>query len=274
MNESKDYLKDTTYELFIGALSWLSIINLVLFVVISTPDLKIIILIINGGLSLIFMADFCYRLFSARSKSVYFLRQWGWADLLASLPILGSIGCIFRILRVVRLRRAFGTKRMIKNFLSNRSGSVLLSMLFLMILVLEFGGLAMLSAEGKSQSANITNASDVLWYIYVTVTTIGYGDQYPVTNAGRMIGVVIMTVGVGLFGTLTAYLAKFFIKPEASEADEPVQSAASPDDLKAQIEEIKQMLQASEKANNELKTRIEDLDNFIRTNTTNSKDAS
>jgi len=267
MNEIRDELKDTTYELFIGALSVLSIVNLVLFVVISIPDLKGIILILNGGMSLIFLADFFYRLLSARSKPRYFLRQMGWADLLASVPVLGAnILCIFRILRVSRLRKKFGTRRMIKDFLANRSGSVLLSLLFLMILVLEFGGLAMLTVESNSPYANITNASDVLWYIYVTVTTIGYGDEYPVTNAGRMIGVVIMTVGVGLFGTLTAYIAKYFIKPEDSEADEPVQSSATPADLNVQMQEIKQMLVASEKTNAELKARIEDLDNFIRTN--------
>jgi voltage-gated potassium channel Kch len=272
VNEVRDEMKDTTYELFIGALSVLSIVNLVLFVIVSIPDLKGIILIINSGMSLIFIADFCYRLFSARSKSVYFLRQWGWADLLASVPVLGTnILCIFRILRVVRLRRKFGSKRMIKDFLANRSGSVLLSLLFLMILVLEFGGLAMLTVESKSPYANIMNASDVLWYIYVTVTTIGYGDQYPVTNAGRMIGVVIMTVGVGLFGTLTAYIAKYFIKPEDSQADEPVESSASPDDLQIQMKEIKQALLAYEKTNNELKTRIEDLDNFIRNDVKKTK---
>jgi voltage-gated potassium channel Kch len=269
VNEVKDELKDTTYELFIGALSVLAIVNVGLFYFISMPDLKGIILVMNTALSLIFLADFFYRLLSAHSKSAYFLRQMGWGDLLASLPFLGfKVLCIFRILRVVRVRRAFGTRRILRNFLSNRSGSVLLSMLFLMILVLEFGGLAMLSVEGKSPSANIKNASDVLWYIFVTVTTIGYGDQYPVTNTGRIIGVVIMTVGVGLFGTLTAYLAKFFIKPEAGEADVPGQPSASSDEIRGQMQEIKQMLQASDQTNQELKARIEDLDDFIRKNTT------
>jgi hypothetical protein len=272
VNEVRYELKDTTYELFIGALSALSIFNLVLYVVISISDLKGIILIMNSILSLIFLADFFYRLFSARSKSGYFLRQMGWADLLASLPLQAAkILCIFRILRLVRLRRAFGTKRMIKAFLSNRSGSVFLSLLFLMILVLEFGGLEMLLVESKSPYANIKNASDVLWYIYVTVTTIGYGDQYPVTDTGRIIGVVIMTIGVGLFGTLTAYLAKFFIKPNDNEAEEPVQSSVSSDDLKGQMQEIKQMLLDNEITNNELKARMEELDNFIRTNATKSK---
>jgi hypothetical protein len=271
VNEVKDEFKDTTYELFIGAASILSIINLVLFYFFPTWNLRGITLVINSGLSLLFLLDFLFRLLSARSKAEYFLRQMGWADLLASLPLMGTnILLIFRILRIYRLRKAVGTKRMLRSYLGNRSGSVLLSLLFLMILVLEFGGLAILTVESRSPDANINNASDVLWYIYVTVTTIGYGDQYPVTNAGRIIGAVIMTVGVGLFGALTAYLAKFFIKPEDEQAEATAQPSTSLGDLQEQMQELKQMLLDYKKVNIELKTRIEQLDDFIRNHTLKS----
>ena len=75
-------------------------------------------------------------------------------------------------------------------------------MISLALLLLEFGAGLTLSVELQAPDGNIKDASDALWYVYVTVTTVGYGDRFPVTNAGRVLGVVIMTVGVGLFGTL------------------------------------------------------------------------
>jgi voltage-gated potassium channel len=110
--------------------------------------------------------------------------------------------------------RLYGTDHLVREFLGNRGSSALLTLLFLMIVVVEFGALAILIVEKRSPDANITNASDAVWYLYVTITTVGYGDRYPVTNAGRIIGVVVMTMGVGLFGTLTGFLANFFLAPK------------------------------------------------------------
>jgi hypothetical protein len=72
----------------------------------------------------------------------------------------------------------------------------------------------------------------------VTVTTVGYGDRFPVPNSGRIIDVVILTLGVGLFGTLTAFLANDFVQPGSEHADQPGARAALPDDLKVQMEEM------------------------------------
>lgn len=258
MESKPNELKNTTYELFIGALSVLSIINLFLYYLLPNPDISAVVLIMDGVLSLIFLSDFSYRLFTADSKSDYFFRQMGWADLLASMPAPQfKILRVFRILRVYRLGKAYGGSRMVKEFFANRGGSALLSMIFLMMMILEFGGLAMLSVESRSADANITSASDALWYVYVTITTVGYGDQYPVTNLGRIIGVLIMTIGVGLFGTITAFLANIFVKPEDHEPAGPAGPSVAPADLMAQMEEIKNMLLAYEKTNTDLQAKIE-----------------
>ena len=63
----------------------------------------------------------------------------------------------------------------------------------------------------KDPNSNIKTAEDALWWAYVTITTVGYGDKYPVTTEGRLIAVVLMTGGVGLFGTFTAYIASWFV---------------------------------------------------------------
>ena len=96
---------------------------------------------------------------------------------------------VFRLVRVARLLRARGGRLIGRSLLRNRAGSALLSLLLMGILVLEFGSLWMLALEQYAPDANITTASDALWYAIVTISTVGYGDQYPVTNEGRILGV-------------------------------------------------------------------------------------
>jgi voltage-gated potassium channel len=113
----------------------------------------------------------------------------------------------------LRLLREFGLRRVWQQALHDRAGSALLVVLFLVIVLLEVGSALELAIESRAPGGNIKNASDAIWYTYVTVTTVGYGDRYPVTNAGRVVGVLIMTIGVGLFGTLTGFLANAFVSP-------------------------------------------------------------
>ena len=168
----------------------------------------------DGLLSLVFLIDFLVRLRRAPSKSGYFFRGFGWADLLASLPFPQvKVLRIFRLVRVVRLLRRYGLKKIGRNLIKDRAGSALLSLLLIGVLVLEFGSLLMLGLERNVPGANITTASDALWYEIVTMSTVGYGDLYPVGNPGRELGAFIIVIGVGIFGTLTGYLANLFLSP-------------------------------------------------------------
>src|SRR4051794_27630466 len=141
-------LKNTGYEIFIGILSILSIVNLVLLLAISDDALDTVLFAINAILSGIFLIDFLYRLFTAESKSDYFFRGFGWADLFASLPFQRvKILRIFRLARVFRLLREYGIKNIARSLLRDRAGSALLTLLLMGILVLEFGSLTMLHIE-------------------------------------------------------------------------------------------------------------------------------
>ena len=218
---AKGELKGTGYEIFIGVLSILSILNLfLLYLVQDDENLQRILWTMNAVLSGIFMIDFTYRLVTAESRSTYFWRRFGWADLLASLP-LAQLKALraFRLVRVIRLLRELGPRTVLRALVDERANSALLTLLLLGILVLEFGSLAVLNVEQGVEGANITTASDALWYTIVTISTVGYGDQFPVTNAGRVIGSVIIVVGVGIFGTFTGYLANAFLSPRR-RADE------------------------------------------------------
>ena len=198
-DRARSELKSTGYEIFIGSLSVLSIVNLVLLYAIEDDALDTVLYLMNAILSAVFLIDFTFRLFTAESKRHYFFRMFGWADLLASLPFQqAKVLRIFRLVRVFRLLRAYGVRNIVRSLLAARASSALLTLLLMGILVLQFGSLEMLHVEQDAPGANITTASDALWYVIVTISTVGYGDRYPVTNEGRVIGSLIIVVGVGL----------------------------------------------------------------------------
>ncbi len=250
-------LKNTGYEIFIAILSVLSIVNLVLLYAIEDANLDTVLAAMNALISVIFLGDFAYRLFTAESKSNYFVRQFGWADLLASLPVAQvKILRVFRLVRVFRLLRAHGARRIVRSLLENRAGSALLSLLLMGILVLEVGSLEMLNIEQYAPDANITTGSDALWYVIVTISTVGYGDRYPVTNGGRFFGAVIIIIGVGIFGTFTGYLANLFLAP--SKKSPTVDAPSTPTDLRAKVAELQALVTQQQ-------TAIDDIDRLLPT---------
>jgi voltage-gated potassium channel Kch len=237
-------LKNISYECFILALSITSVANIVIWYLIRQPEVEVVITSIDVLLSFIFLGDFAYRLFSAPTKRRYFVRQLGWLDLLSSLPFpQAKVFRLVRVGRVVRLLREVGPHRFFVAVLRDRASSALFVVLYLAILLLEFGATLILAIELQAPDGNIKNASDAIWYTYVTVTTVGYGDRYPVTNAGRLVGVLIMTVGVGLFGTLTGFLANAFVSPKQESTDSAAATDASAD-VRAELAEIRRLLEA------------------------------
>lgn len=221
MARAQGELKGTGYEIFVGVLSVLSIINLVLMYAIRDAALDTVLWVMNVVFSVIFLADFAYRLATAPHRGAYFFRHFGWADLLASLPFPQfKILRLFRVVRVVRLMRDVGPRKLWRTLVRDRAGSALYALLLMGVLVMQFGSLTILYLEESAPGANITTASDALWYTIVTISTVGYGDRYPVTNPGRITGAVIIVVGVGIFGTFTGYLANLFLSPRKDDEGE------------------------------------------------------
>ncbi|WP_137845042.1 potassium channel family protein [Microbacterium sp. 2FI] len=224
-------LKNPAYEIFIGILSILSIANLVLVLVFAAdPSLQLILSVMNALFSAIFLGDFIYRIATAPSAGRYFFRGFGWADLLASLPFPQlKILRLFRLLRVVRLLRDLGLRAIWTILIHDRANSALMTLLLMGVLVLQWGSIGVLAIEEDADGANITSASDALWYTMVTISTVGYGDQFPVTNAGRLIGTLIIVVGVGIFGTFTGYLANLFLGPGRAKDETDAEGDADTD---------------------------------------------
>jgi voltage-gated potassium channel len=102
-------------------------------------------------------------------------------------------------------------------------------------------GVLVAELERGSADANIHSIPDGLWWAVSTVTTVGYGDAFPTTGAGRGIAVVLMLVGVGLFGLLAASLASFLI--ERGQREEVSPEDVGLEDIAARLDRIEQLLQ-------------------------------
>jgi Ion channel len=114
-------------------------------------------------------------------------------------------------MRAVRIVRRLGGPRVFGELRAGLASGTLYLVVFLGLLTLEVTGLLELRFEEDAPGANITTAGDALWWGYVTATTVGYGDQFPVTTGGRIVGVGMLTVGVALFATFSGFLANLFL---------------------------------------------------------------
>jgi voltage-gated potassium channel len=179
------------------------------FEVLAKPDqaLMQVVKFVSEGIFVLFALDLFLRLFLSR-KELLSLSSWGlflktnWLSLLAlAAPMLRSLA-LLRFLVVLRG---------IAPFIQSRVSRLVFYIGVAFPLVIYTASIAVLEAEQGSQDATITSFSDALWWSLVTVTTVGFGDEYPVTAQGRLVGSVLIFVGIGLFSTFTALIASWVL---------------------------------------------------------------
>jgi voltage-gated potassium channel len=183
-----------------------------------SPETSKLLRDIDHAICVIFFIDFLTRFFSAKDKLEYM--KWGWVDLISSIPIFDIflVARLFRVVQLLRVLRAFRSMRMIiKYYFKDKVKGAFTSVGIIAILMVIFSAITILDVEKHAPNSNIKTAEDALWWAYVTITTVGYGDKYPVTTTGRIIAVGLITVGMGLFGTFTAYIASWFVEKREEE---------------------------------------------------------
>ncbi|KQY56331.1 ion transporter [Nocardioides sp. Root140] len=150
------------------------------------------------------------------------------------LDLLVVVLPILRPLRLLRLVKLLGV-------LNRHAGSSLRGQVIVYVtggtgLVLFVAALAVLDAERGAEGANIGTFSDALWWAMTTVTTVGYGDQFPVTTTGRFVAGGLMVAGIALLGIVTASFASWLLD-RVSEVEEE-SNAVTRRDLRALTREI------------------------------------
>jgi voltage-gated potassium channel len=201
------------------------------------PEMKNLLHDIDSFICLIFLGDFFHRFYRAPSKW-RFLR-WGWIDLLASIPTLDAFrsGNIFRIVRIFRILRAFRSLTILLEYLlKNRLQNTFATVAAISCLIVMGGSMAIFNLEKDNPSGNIKTASDAIWWSIVTITTVGYGDRYPVSDPGRIVAAFLMIAGVGLFGTFTGFVASMFVEPDIKREENEIKNLSR--EIRALREEV------------------------------------
>lgn len=153
-----------------------------------------------------FLIDVARRYLSAADKIGFW--KWGIVDLISAIPFITVLryGRIISAARIMLSARSSG--KGLGFFFPSRAGSTLLLAVSMLFTGTIFSSVMVLHFERGAESANINTYFDALWWAAETVSTVGYGDVYPVTMGGKIVAMVLMMCGVGMFSFRRLYLPR------------------------------------------------------------------
>ncbi len=192
----------------------------------------------------LFFLDFIVSLRQAQNKWRY-LVTWGWLDLLSSVPAIEvlRLGRTARIARIIRVLRGIRAARVLSLFImERRTQSTLLAATFLSIVLVAVSAIAVLHFEAPVDG-NIKTGEDAIWWAMSTITTVGYGDKYPLSSEGRALAIALMVAGVGMFATLSGVLASWFLAPAQAQREDELAA------IRDELSQLKQLLVALDQQN-------------------------
>lgn len=196
-------------------MAWLAMLFLIVFtgVVVWTemPSwMRIVCAVIQVVIWVVFFTDLMVRV-SLADRRV----RWLLTHPLDVLAVLWPAFRPLKILAVIGDRRFRADKAVVRTTRAVVVASVLLIWVC---------SVAVLAAERGQVGSSIENIGDAVWWAFVTIATVGYGDMVPVTAAGRAIGIVLMIVGLAMVGIITASIASWFVASQRGEADQDDQN--------------------------------------------------
>ncbi len=180
----------------------------------------------------IFAVDYLARLVLASPRG-RFVRQ----NLLDLATVLLPMLRPLRVLRVVRVMRALDRRAA-----AGLRGRVALYVASAVSLVVFVASLAVLAAERQHPKANITTFGDAVWWALSTITTVGYGDRFPVTGEGRLVAVGLMLAGIALIGVVTAAVASWFVQRVTEVQQEEAMTRIELDEVLQEVRALRSEL--------------------------------
>jgi voltage-gated potassium channel len=248
INQSQEIVVRANYELFILALVVLQIINSIMLLLIRAGAGKVIPITISSGVAIFLIGDALYRILKWKHhRRLIFFRYYGYLLLLGSLPIpfIAILRLVWFRIVTAKLRRA-DIASIPNVVIRKRAQSAMLGVVLAAIVVLEFSSLLIIRTEAGVDGSNIKTAGDALWWALVTMATVGYGDKYPVTPSGRLIAVVAMSVGVGIFTVLTSFMAEVFTRPRRAQGEDKVDVELFSQNPRASLHALRELIDHQE----------------------------
>jgi voltage-gated potassium channel len=236
MSDTMPVLREhgNSYNIFILVLTIFSLAIMGVLLLPLDDDTRQLLTLYDNVISLIFLADFAFNLAGAKPKRAYFIGQRGWLDLLGSIPSFEFLPftALFRLARLSRLARigrllgGKNRKQLVADVLQNRGQYATFITVLAAGMVLSVASVLVLQFESRDPDANIKTGGDAIWWGIVTLTTVGYGDFFPVTLLGRLTGVSVMLAGVGIIGALASILASLLVPPPKETPPDPAAASA------------------------------------------------
>jgi len=257
-----------SYNIFILVLTVMSLIIMALLILPLPEPVHQVLAVYDNLVCVVFLADFALNWTRAEGKRDFFIGQRGWLDLLGSVPSLGLItgdaGNIVALLRLARLSRLARITRLLQgqagkdlvlDVLKNRGQYAAFITILAAFIVLVTSSVLVLEFEVNAPGANIPTGGDALWWAVVTITTVGYGDKYPITRGGRISALVMLTVGVALFATFSGFIATTLLAPKPRATEAP-----------SSFDELKALLDRQEQTSAEIRAKLEQLEELRNAN--------
>ncbi|TVP40421.1 ion channel [Candidatus Nitrosocosmicus arcticus] len=210
--------RNTNFEFFIISLTGFSVF-LILFQYFYDPlgQVLLAVFLFDFIVSIILAFDFAIRIKKSKQGYKYFLTHLYeipsfiplyTLTLLEANTVYGAGLKSLRLIQIFRFMHILSRTLIIMDEIRNR----LLYVVLLSMITVTAGAFTMYFVEHNAPGSKITNLGDAVWWAVVTVTTVGYGDVYPVTFEGRIIATVIMVIGIAILGILISTLGAQFIE--------------------------------------------------------------
>lgn len=205
-------------------IQFLIIVSIVNFTILTLPNLSIKTQEIINGLEVfcvtVFTIEYLLRIYAAKSRVRFFFSFFGLVDLIAILPFYLAFGMDLKSLRAIRLFRILRLFKFLRygNTLEKmkKSFNIIKRELFIFtlatLMLIYFSSIGIYYFENEAQPKVFTSLFDAMWWSVATLTTVGYGDVYPITNGGKIFASVIVFIGLGLVAIPTGLIASSLTK--------------------------------------------------------------
>ncbi len=223
--------EDRTARLMVSlAIAFIAVYATEVLVVVMPGPLGLILEVVSALIWFTFAIDLTVRVYLAPERLSYVLRH--------PIDVIAVVVPAFRSLRLLRVFTA--GQWLVRRGTRLALGRTAMAIALAAVVISFLGALAVLDAERGQPGSHIETLGDALWWSVVTMSTVGYGDVFPVTASGRLVGVAMMIVGVSMLGVTTATVAAWFIHQVQGEArDEQSQVLIELRALRAEVAELK-----------------------------------
>lgn len=211
--DDSNIVNRAVYRTFILAVTVVALGITVAYYVIPLPEtVRQVLYILNSLFAPIFLCDFGAQVYYAKNRLLYLVTT-GWLDLIGALPGMPAlrfarIPSLIGTTRSLRIATPAGARTVARQRLAE---STLLAVVLIVVIVVTVGSVLIVLVEAPVDGSNIKTGGDAVWWSIVTVSTVGYGDRFPVTELGRLVGTLMIVMGVSLFSVLTSYIATQFM---------------------------------------------------------------